>query len=71
MLSDYFSKKAISRMTFEEFESRFNCNIEIIRHKLTMKEAFVELGGTFKTDKVEVSESKKTKVIKKKKKSFN
>jgi hypothetical protein len=65
MLSDYFSKKAVSRMTFEEFESRFNCNIEIIRHKLTMKEAFVELGGTFKSDKVE------TKVIKKKKKSFN
>lgn len=71
MLSDYFSKKAISRMTFEQFLSQYDCNIEIIRHKLTMKEAFIELGGTFEPEKVEVIESKETKVIKKKKKSFN
>lgn len=63
MLSDYFSKEAISQMTFEEFESRWNGNLNIVRHKLTMKEAFKELGGVIK-----VKESK-PKVERKKKKS--
>ena len=45
MLSDYISKEAVSQMTFEEFKGRWDCNIEIIRHKLTMKQAFKELGG--------------------------
>ena len=66
MLSDYFNKNAISELTFEEFESRWNGNIEIVRHKLSMKEAFIELGGTFKT------KEKEFKVVKKsKKKSFS
>tara|TARA_R110000824_G_C15055756_1_gene661934 strand:+ start:483 stop:683 length:201 start_codon:yes stop_codon:yes gene_type:complete len=66
MLSDYFNKNAISELTFEEFESRWNGNIEIVRHKLSMKEAFIELGGTFKT------KEKVFKVVKKsKKKSFS
>ena len=61
MLSDYFSKEAVSRMTFEEFKSRWNCNIEIVRHKLTMKEAFIELGG--KITKKKKHYKKPTKVI--------
>jgi len=59
MLSNYFSTNAVSKMTFEEFKSRFDCNIEIIRHKKTMEEAFVELGGTFKAEKVVKTKVKK------------
>lgn len=61
MLGDYFNKNAVSGMTFEEFESRWNGNIEIVRHKLTMKEAFIELGGTFKAEKVKFKSKRKYK----------
>jgi hypothetical protein len=47
-------------MTFEEFKECLGNNIEIARHKLTVKEAFIELGGTFKKE-VKKSSFKKSK----------
>jgi hypothetical protein len=61
MLSDYFNTNDVSKMTFKQFKSRWNCNIEIIRHKKTMEEAFVELGGTLKEEKVVKPKYKKYK----------
>lgn len=45
MLSDYINKDAVAEMTFEEFEKIFSGNIEIARHKMTLEQAFKELGG--------------------------
>ena len=50
MISDYINSKAVSKMTFEEFEKQMAGNVEISRHKLTLREAFIELGGTFKKE---------------------
>jgi hypothetical protein len=50
MIQDYINKEAVSKMTFEEFKECLGNNIEIARHKLTVKEAFIELGGTFKKE---------------------
>jgi hypothetical protein len=60
MIQDYINKEAVSKMTFEEFEKCLGNNIEIARHKLTVKEAFIELGGTFKKE-VKKSSFKKSK----------
>jgi len=68
MISDYINKVAVSKMTFDEFCEKLEGNIEIGRHKLTMKEAFIELGGTFKkvenTITFENKSKKKVKVVK-------
>lgn len=51
MIQDFINKEAVSKMSFEEFQESQGNNIEIVRHRLTVKEAFIELGGTFKDSK--------------------
>jgi hypothetical protein len=65
MISDYINKIAVSNMTFEEFEKSQGDNIEIGRHKLTVKQAFIELGGTFKKEvKKPIYKKSKSKEVK-------
>ena len=61
MITDYINKIAVSKMTFEEFEKSQHDNIEIRRHKLTFKQAFIELGGKFEKAKEKAVFVKKSK----------
>ena len=47
MISDYINPEAIANMSYEDFKKDFEGNVEIARHRLTLREAFKELGGKF------------------------
>jgi len=45
MLEDYFNASIISEMTFEEFEATYRGNLNLVRLKIDIKDAFKQLGG--------------------------
>lgn len=51
MLSDYINKEAVSKMSYKDFKEILGGNIAISRHKMTMKQAFKELGGKLNKSK--------------------
>jgi len=45
MLQDYFNASIVSEMTFEEFEATHRGNLNLVRLKIDIKDAFKQLGG--------------------------
>ena len=45
MLEDYFNASVISEMTFKEFEATYRGNLNLVRLKIDIKDAFKQLGG--------------------------
>ena len=45
MLEDYFNASVISKMTWEEFHATYRGNLNLVRLKIDIKDAFKELGG--------------------------
>jgi len=61
MLEDYFNASVISKMTFKEFEATYRGNLNLVRLKIDVKEAFKQLGGKITKEKKHYK--KPTKVI--------
>ena len=73
MLDKYFIKEVISQMTFDEFEKTYRGSAVFVKHRVSIEDAFKQLGGKIeksskieKSDKIEKS-SKATKPKKYKK----
>jgi hypothetical protein len=57
MLEDYFNTDIVSKMTFKEFETTYRGNLNLVRLKIDMKDAFRQLGGKiYKAKKFKKSE---------------
>ena len=69
MISNYINKVVVSAMTFSEFKEAFEGNLEIGRHRLTLREAYKELDGG--KDKPESKKPETEKKKGKKKKDIN
>ena len=59
MIGDYINKDVVSTLTFSEFKESFSGNVEISKHKLTLREAYNELGGGTNKPKSEKKKEKK------------
>ena len=45
MLEDYFNADVVSKMTFKEFEATYRGNLNLVRLRIDIKDAFKQLGG--------------------------
>ena len=59
MISDYINKVVVSKLSLSEFKEQFEGNLEIGRHRLTLKEAYSQLGGGTDKPKTEKKKDKK------------
>ena len=66
MISDYINKVVVSKLSFSEFKDQFKTNLEIGRHKLTLREAYNELDGGKDQPETKKPEPEKKKEKKKK-----
>ena len=57
MLKDYFNADIVSQMTFKEFEATYRGNLNLVRLKIDMKDAFKQLGGKIYKAKVKLKKS--------------
>ena len=57
MLKDYFNAEIVSQMTFKEFEATYRGNLNLVRLKIDIKDAFKQLGGKmYKAKKLKKSD---------------
>jgi len=45
MLENYFNKELVSQMTFKEFEKTYTGSAVLIKYRISLKDAFKQLGG--------------------------
>ena len=58
MLEDFFNADVVSEMTFEEFEATYKGNLNLVRLRIDIKDAFKQLGGKITKYKKYKSKSK-------------
>ena len=56
MLKDYFNTEIITQMTFKEFEATYRGNDILIKYRISLKDAFKQLGGKMTKKKVKKEE---------------
>jgi len=60
MLEDYFNADVISKMTFKEFEQTYKGNLNLVRLKIDIKDAFKQLGGKMNYSSTKTKKFKKS-----------